>query len=91
MDSLILLIILKSGEEMFRIFGVMVRLELISNLFRVESFLEIQAVRTIRLLFIRLVLLISKVSFFSLSGNAKEMGSKRPGAASLSFLHRSTQ
>jgi hypothetical protein len=73
-DSLIVLMILKSGEEMFRIFGVMVRLELISNLLRVESFLEIQAVRTIRLLFIRLVLLISKVPFFSLSGNAKGDG-----------------
>ena len=73
-DSLIVLMILKSGDEMFRIFGVMVRLELISNLLRVESFLEIQAVRTIRLLFIRLVLLISKVLFFSLSGNAKGDG-----------------
>jgi hypothetical protein len=73
-DSLIVLIILKSGEEMFRILGVMVRLELISNLLRVESFLEIQAVRVIWLLFIRLVLLISRVPFFSLSGNAKGDG-----------------
>ena len=67
---------MKSGEEMFRIFGVMVRLVLISNLLRVESFLEIQAVRTIRLLFIRLVSLISSVPFFSLSGNAKGDGKK---------------
>lgn len=71
---MIVLIILKSGEEMLRILGVTVRLELISNLLRVESFLEIQAARVIRLLFIRLVLLISRVPFFSLSGNAKGDG-----------------
>ena len=62
---------MKSGEEIFRIFGVTVRLELISNLFRRYLSLDTQAVSTVWLLFSRLVVLNSNVPFLSFSGIGK--------------------
>ena len=59
---------------MFRIFGVIAMLELMSNLSRRDLSLDTQAVRTMLLLLIRLVLLISRVRFLSFAGNWKGAG-----------------